>query len=48
MTRSRVLLIALVLVAGGVGSFWLISRNSTKQFGITSAETFIAENVGAG
>jgi len=35
-------------VAGGVGSFTLISRNSTKQFGITSAETFIAENVGGG
>jgi hypothetical protein len=35
-------------VTGGVGSLWLISRNSTKQFGITSAETFIAENVGGG
>ena len=35
-------------VTGGVGMMTLISRNSTKQFGITSAESFVAENVGGG
>ncbi len=35
-------------VTGGVGMLNLISRNSTKQFGITEGETFTAENFGAG
>jgi hypothetical protein len=35
-------------VTGGVGMLTLISRNSTKQFGITSAESHMATNVGGG
>ena len=35
-------------VTGGVGLFTLFSRNSTKQFGITAAESFVFENVGGG
>jgi hypothetical protein len=35
-------------VTGGVGLLTLISRDSTKQFGLTSAESFMAENVGGG
>jgi len=35
-------------VTGGIGMLSLISRNSTKQFGITEAETFTAENFGGG
>ena len=34
-------------VTGGAGMFTLFSRNSTKQFGITSAESFASFNVGA-
>jgi len=35
-------------VTGGVGMLTLVSRNSTKQFGLTSAESFLATNVGGG
>ena len=35
-------------VTGGAGLFTLFSRNSTKQFGITSAESFASFNVGGG
>jgi hypothetical protein len=35
-------------VTGGVGLLTLISRNSTKQFGITEAENHMATNVGGG
>ena len=35
-------------VTGGVGILTLISRNSTKQFGITEAERHMATNVGGG
>jgi hypothetical protein len=35
-------------VTGGVGMLTLISRNSTKQFGITSAESHMATNFGGG
>ena len=35
-------------VTGGVGLFSLISRNSTKQFGITAAEHHMSGNVGGG
>ena len=32
-------------VTGSAGMFTLISRNSTKQFGLTEAESFVAANV---
>ena len=35
-------------VTGGAGMLTLISRNSTKQFGITEAESFFSANVGGG
>ena len=35
-------------VTGGVGVLTLISRNSTKQFGITEAERHLASNFGGG
>jgi len=35
-------------VTGGAGTLALISRNSTKQFGLTEAESFVAANVGGG
>ena len=35
-------------VTGGAGLLTLISRNSTKQFGITEAERHLATNVGGG
>ena len=35
-------------VTGGAGVLTLISRNSTKQFGITEAENHLATNVGGG
>ncbi len=35
-------------VTGGAGMLTLISRNSTKQFGLTEAESFVAANLGGG
>lgn len=35
-------------VTGGAGTLTLISRNSTKQFGVTDAESFLTTNLGGG